>query len=76
LLTHNRGHRRVAAPAPDGVELIRRSGAAHDWLTAINHSGQPAAVPATGVDLRTGEPVIGAALVPPGGFAVIRTDRR
>jgi beta-galactosidase len=51
---------------PSGLEVVRRQG----WVFVINHTDEPQAVPATGVDLLSGS-VVGE--LPPGGYAVIRT---
>jgi beta-galactosidase len=59
-----------AATAPDGVEVIRRG----DWLVAINHTDQPAEVPATGIDLLTGDAVTGQLALPAGGVAAVHLN--
>jgi len=62
------------ADADDGLELVRR--VAEDgsrYLFCSNPTDRPAAVRADGVDLVTGEPVAGRAVVPAGGVAVIAT---
>jgi beta-galactosidase len=61
-----------AVPAATGVETVRRRGAEAEWVFLLNHSGDPVAVPATGVDLVSGRPVDGTVEVPAGGVAVIR----
>ncbi|WP_249714806.1 beta-galactosidase [Rhizomonospora bruguierae] len=60
------------APAPSGtpagVEVVRRG----RYLFLLNHTAEPAEIPATGVELLTGEPVTGCLTVPPGEVAVLR----
>ncbi|HYN96692.1 MAG TPA: beta-galactosidase [Pilimelia sp.] len=61
----------VLADAPVGVEAVRRAGAGASWLFLLNHGAGPAVVPAEGVELLSGQRVVGAVTVPPGGTAVI-----
>jgi beta-galactosidase len=58
---------------PPGVEAVRRRGAGgQSWLFLLNHTAEPATVPATGVDLLTSVEAVGSVQLPPGGVAVIR----
>ena len=58
---------------PPGVEAVRRRAAdGRSWLFLLNHTTEPATVPASGVDLLTGAEVTRSVKVPPGGVAVIR----
>jgi beta-galactosidase len=58
-----------------GVEAVRRCGAnGRSWLFLLNHTTEPATVPASGVDLLTGVEVAGSVELPPGGGAVVRED--
>ena len=50
----------------------RRAEDGRSWLFVINHTDGLGMVPASGVELITGEPVDGRAVVGPGEFAVIR----
>jgi beta-galactosidase len=52
-----------------GLELVRRG----RWLFALNHTDQPRRVAADGIELLSGERVVGAWEVPAGGYAVIRS---
>ena len=60
------------APAPPGVEVVRRRDAESTYLFVLNHTDDPASVPADGTDLVTGEPVAGTVDLAPGGVAVVR----
>ncbi|MFV2126056.1 beta-galactosidase trimerization domain-containing protein [Micromonospora sp. LOL_013] len=70
----------IAPPAgvPDGVELVRRTGPAADYLIAINHSATdakvplPAELPGTGAELITGASCAGTVTVPAGQVRVVR----
>ncbi|MFE1645766.1 beta-galactosidase [Microbacterium sp. P01] len=62
-------------PVVDGVETVRRVGAAASWLFAINHGDRDAEVAASGVDLVTGREVTAAVHVPAGGVAVVQGPR-
>jgi beta-galactosidase len=63
----------VVAGAPPGVEIVRRHGdGGRSWLFVLNHTGDPAVVGASGMDLLTGRPVDGRLEVVPGGVAVLR----
>jgi beta-galactosidase len=63
----------VVEGLPVGVEAVRRHAAdGRSWLFVINHTDGLGLVPASGVDLLTGEPVAGRAVVGPGEFTVIR----
>ena len=56
---------------PEDLELVRRHGAAADYLIAINHGTKPAELPVGGTDLLSGEQ--GESLkVEPGGARVVR----
>ena len=56
-----------------GVEAVRRRGAGgQSWLFLLNHTTEPATVPASGVDLLTDVEAAGSVQLPPGGVAVIR----
>jgi beta-galactosidase len=61
-----------ALTVPAGVEAVRRVGAGGPYLFVLNHTDEPAAVAATGVDLLTGRTAAGTLQVPPGGVAVLR----
>ena len=56
----------------EGVEVVRRREGEHSWLFAINHTADGVEIPASGVDLASGEQVGGALSLPPGGFAILR----
>jgi beta-galactosidase len=61
--------------APENLELVRRSHEdGRSYLFAINHSDDPATVPATGRDLLTGNPWAPTRPLEPGECAVIRED--
>jgi len=64
----------VAAPAalPEGVEVVRRRGAADSYLFLINHTESPFAIPADGTELITDETVTGTLTVPAGEVRVLR----
>lgn len=56
---------------PEELELVRRHGAAADYLIAINHGTKPADLAAGGTDLLSGEQ--GESLkVEPGGVRIVR----
>ncbi|MFH8655196.1 beta-galactosidase [Streptomyces afghaniensis] len=57
---------------PAGVEVVRRRGTDADYLFFIDHAGQGAEIPADGVELLTGKPVVGLVSLPAGGVAVVR----
>jgi len=65
---------RATAAVPAGVDAVRRRGDAGSWLFLINHTDDEQRVPAAGHDLVRGTRVTGAAVLPPGGVAVIRED--
>jgi beta-galactosidase len=76
LLTEAAHAAGVAPTVPDGpagVEVIRRVAGERSWLFALNHTELPQRVPAEGVDLLSGETVVGSTVVPPGGVAIIRS---
>jgi beta-galactosidase len=58
--------------APPGVEAVRRRAGQRSWLFVFNHTGEPVEVPASGVDLLTGEPTAGTLPLAPGAVAVVR----
>lgn len=60
----------------DEVELVRRLGAEHEYLIAINHGDRDTALPGDGDELLTGTPVVGRFAVPAGGVRVLRSPRR
>lgn len=61
--------------APSGVEVVRRRGADADYLFLIDHAGRGAEIPADGIELLTGKPVVGSVTVPESGVAVVREPR-
>ncbi|HEU4534508.1 MAG TPA: beta-galactosidase trimerization domain-containing protein, partial [Polyangiaceae bacterium] len=63
---------RPAAPAPPGVELVRRRGEGRSFLFAINHGAEPASIAVRGHDLVADAPVDGALVLAPGAVAVVR----
>ncbi|QLQ40093.1 beta-galactosidase [Micromonospora robiginosa] len=65
---------RPAATAPVGVEVVRRRAADRSWLFVVNHTGEPARLPVTGVELLGGTRCDGELTVPPGEVAVVRED--
>jgi len=72
-LAASAGVRPVVEGLPVGVEAVRRRAEdGRSWLFVINHTDGLGMVPASGVELITGEPVDGRAVVGPGEFAVIR----
>lgn len=58
-------------PLPDGVERVRRVGAAGSWLFVLNHSTEPVRVAATGRDLVAGRDVTGSLELAAGAVAVV-----
>jgi len=63
----------VADTVP-GVEVVRRRGDATSYLFVLNHTAGPATIPANGVDLLTGNVVIGKLEIGAGVVAVIREE--
>src|SRR6266498_2093318 len=62
---------------PGGVEVVRRRDPGQrgaSWLFAINHGGEPAVLPASGVELLTGAEVAGRLALPAGAVAIVRED--
>jgi beta-galactosidase len=62
---------------PGGVEVVRRREPGQrgaSWLFAINHGGEPAVLPASGVELLTGAEVAGRLALPAGAVAIVRED--
>jgi beta-galactosidase len=67
----------VTPPAhPDGLEVVVRRGDDADYLVAINHRDDPAALAASGRELLRGDDVAGTLTIPGGGVAVLRTPSR
>ncbi|MBQ1016548.1 beta-galactosidase [Micromonospora sp. D93] len=66
---------RPAAPAPSGVEVVRRRDGERTWLFIINHTEAEVRLPAAGVELLTGARCAGELTVPAGEVAVVREDR-
>jgi beta-galactosidase len=74
------------AAAARGLELVRRvrsstatstsTASASSWLFAINHSPEPLALEATGLDLVSGVRFDGPGFVAAGAVAVIREDHK
>jgi beta-galactosidase len=68
------------AVADRGLELVRRVGAgtasatSTSWLFAINHSSEPLALQASGLDLVTGTRFTAGGTVAAGAVAIIRED--
>ena len=58
--------------APDGVEVMQRTGPDARYLFVLNHGEDAAEIPCSGTDLLGGEPVAGVLTLRPGGVAVIR----
>ncbi|WP_367132590.1 beta-galactosidase [Saccharothrix sp. HUAS TT1] len=60
------------------VEVVRRGGevdgSAVSWLVAVNHGDGDVELPATGVELLSGERVPGGVVVPAGGVVVVREE--
>jgi beta-galactosidase len=72
-LAASAGVRPVVEGLPVGVEAVRRRAAdGRSWLFVINHTDGLGMVATSGVDLLTGEPVAGRAVIGPGEFTVIR----
>ena len=61
-----------ASSVPPGVEVVRRRGTNGSWLFLINDTGAEQRVDVTGHDLVTDRPFGPAAVLPPGGVAVVR----
>ncbi|WP_404431563.1 beta-galactosidase [Microbacterium lacus] len=59
-------------PVIPGVEAVRRVSDEQSWLFVINHGHTPATVPASGVELLTGDRVGGELALDAGAVAVIR----
>lgn len=66
---------RPAAPAPSGVEVVRRRDGDRSWLFAINHTAAEVRLPVAGVELLTGVRCAGELTLPAGDVAVVREDR-
>ncbi|TNH26981.1 beta-galactosidase [Micromonospora orduensis] len=66
---------RPAAPAPPGVEVVRRRDGERTWLFVLNHTGAEIRLPVAGVELLTGARCAGELTVPAGEVAVVREDR-
>jgi beta-galactosidase len=65
----------VPVATPDGVELVRRRGAEHDYLFVINHTDAAFDVRATGTELTTATTVDGSLAVAGGEVRVVRESR-
>ena len=62
---------------PAGVAAVRRrADGGRSWLFLLNHTTEPAVVPAAGMELLSGTEVVGSVQLPPGGVAVIRERSR
>ncbi len=59
--------------AGDGVEVVRRAGAAHDYLFVFNHRDAAVTLQLTGTDLLTGRVLSGPTELAVGGVLVVRT---
>ncbi|MEK8107312.1 beta-galactosidase trimerization domain-containing protein [Micromonospora sp. M12] len=66
---------RPAAPAPSGVEVVRRRADEQSWLFVINHTDAEVRLPAHGDELLTGARCAGELILPAGEVAVVREDR-
>ncbi len=58
--------------APEGVELVRRSGDGRSYLFAFNHTSSPQTIAASGYDLVRQADVDGDLPLAPGGSALVR----
>ncbi|HQA23198.1 MAG TPA: Beta-galactosidase C-terminal domain, partial [Rhodoglobus sp.] len=58
---------------PAGLEVVRRRGEAHDYVTVINHGDTVASVPVSGFDLVGQSEVAEGAALAAGAVAVVRT---
>ena len=63
----------TAADLPAGVEVIRRRGEEHDYVTVINHSDSVASVPVSGFDLVGQSEVSRGTPLAAGAVAIVRT---
>jgi beta-galactosidase len=63
------------APAPDGVELVRRTAGRTEWTFVLNHGDAARDVAVSGVDVVSGARIDGSCSVPAGGYAILRQDR-
>jgi beta-galactosidase len=61
----------VLANLPPGVDARRRRAGAKSWLFLVNHTAEPAELPARGVDLVTGRTVDGTLRLEAGRYAVV-----
>jgi beta-galactosidase len=61
-----------AAPAPPGVEVVRRVGDDRSYLFVLNHSDEDAEVAAHGVELLSSRGCEGRLRLPAGSVAVVR----
>ena len=66
----------VDEPAPEGVEIVRRSDGRRTWTFVLNHSDSEVEVPvgAAGTNLRDGERVDGTVRVGPVDVAIVRSE--
>ena len=62
----------IPAALPEGVELVRRRGAAASYLFVINHTNSPVEIDAAGIELVTDDAVTGSLTVPAGEVRVVR----
>ncbi|MDE0545833.1 beta-galactosidase [Microbacterium sp. C7(2022)] len=63
----------VASDLPSGLEVITRHGDDARYTVAINHRDDNAQLPASGIELLTGETIAETLTVLPGGVAVVRS---
>lgn len=66
----------ATGPGGDGAEVVTRSRGRESWTFVVNHTDLPATVPATGMDLLTGEPVRDSLVTPAGGVRVVHAAPR
>lgn len=65
---------RITPPGrPEGLEVLTRHGADHDYLIAVNHRDQDTELTVTGTELISGTEVDGSYRINGGGVAVFRT---
>ncbi|MFF0267233.1 beta-galactosidase [Kribbella sp. NPDC004536] len=60
--------------AGEPLETVRRRSGDTTWTFRLNHSDEDVVVPATGVELVSGEAVDGELTVPAGGYTVVRSE--
>ncbi|MBX9245571.1 beta-galactosidase [Actinotalea ferrariae] len=61
---------------PEGLEVVTRHGDDADYVFAVNHRAEPAALDVVGMELLSGKPVDGEFEIPAGDVAVFRTTQR